>query len=672
MDANETTFLKRFTEDKKGNVAITFGLMATVMLCSVGAAVDYSRSVHAESKLQKAADAAATAGAAAIGATPAQKMQIATQYFQQNNAGSFGNNASISVNVDGNNVSVTASSTVPAGITQLMGVENIPIEAKAEAGSSGRKLELAMMIDVTGSMGATRGGMSKVAALKLAADDLLDILFPNGATSSGQVKVAIAPMADYVNAGPYASAVTGLPSTGAYANLTNLRNTKNGPFSGNHSGSYGTTPPTGSQAGATPSNGVVQPGQIPGATAGGTYSSAHCTAPGALGGGSAQMLYSNTGKPMGYWIDDPSSNPPSELKNAADTSGFYRINKFDEVDGRWEYGTSLPSFRSSGYYIPIPANITGIQYEQRNGPSWNDTYNIGVPIEIRSAWGVSPPNQIKYGRYWRIIGWSSSSGFQYDSDWDEGFYLPVPETGQVGGGGGTDPNCTGTNAAPDQPAGQLISCVTERTTSDRYTDASPGTGNYVGPYNQVAPGRSTNKLNYSQDGKCYTAGRELPAVIPLTGDRTKLDAFFAIPDNNLIGGATPGHLGHAWAWYMLSPEWNDVWPLNAAVPYNDPITKKYAIIMTDGEYNTQYASATSVTQAKALCEGMKAKNIHVMTIGFGFTSDAEGTAAGQMLQECASDAGSFFWPYDSAELRQTFKDIGAKMLSGSVNLVVMK
>ncbi len=87
--------------------------------------------------------------------------------------------------VNGPNVTVQADASVPTGFTKLMGVDYMPISALSEAGSTGRQIEVSMMIDVTGSMGATRGGMTKVAALKLAADDLLDILFPGGATSSG-------------------------------------------------------------------------------------------------------------------------------------------------------------------------------------------------------------------------------------------------------------------------------------------------------------------------------------------------------------------------------------------------------------------------------------------------------------------------------------------------------
>ncbi len=583
---------------------------------------------------------------------------------------------------NGNNVTVSVRSEVPAAVSKLMGVDTIPIEAKSEAGTSGRKLEVSMMIDLTGSMSSTRGGMSKIAALKLAANDMMDMLFPNGATTSGQVKVAIAPMADYVNAGPYAPIVTGLASSGPYAKLTNLKNTKNGPFSGNYSGTYGNSQPLGSQAGATPLNASVVSGQVSGATPGQTYSSAHCLDPMLPSTPIQQMTYSNTGIVAGFEITGSGAKPAQVF--TAGWPGFYKVNAHDNTgnDQGWEYFSGSDSdgvignnandpnkiTGSNRYYVPLPASVTGVEY-LRDASSGK---LIGIPAYVGVTSGVYP--QIKKasneGGYKKITGFSNGNFNLQWSTVNSGYFIPVPVQTTVGGG--ISPNCTGTDSAPDQNAGALVSCVTERTTSDRYTDAAPSGGNYVGPYNQVAPGKTTNKLNYSEDGKCYTAGRELPEIIPLTNDRSKIDALFSMSDSQLIGGATPGHLGHAWAWYMLSPEWNDVWPLSAAVPYDDAITKKYAIIMTDGEYNTQYASTNSVTQARALCDGMKAKGIHVITVGFGFSADPEGTSAGNMLQYCASDAGSFFWPYDADQLRQTFKDIGTLMLSGTVNLVVMK
>ncbi len=135
----------------------------------------------------------------------------------------------------------------------------------AQANNTGQKLEVGMMVDLTGSMGATRNGTTKIAGLKFAARDLLTILYPNG--DNPNVRVAVAPMADYVNAGPYASKATGLSSTGSYAKSTNLAGTKQGPFSGAYSGYYGNNQPHGSQFGATGNS----------SGSGATYTSTFCT-----------------------------------------------------------------------------------------------------------------------------------------------------------------------------------------------------------------------------------------------------------------------------------------------------------------------------------------------------------------------------------------------------------
>ncbi len=79
MAKHDPSFLKSFIADKKGNVGITFGMMSVVMLCSIGAAVDFGRAFHAQDKLQTAVDAAATAAAAATTASAAEKAEIAAR-----------------------------------------------------------------------------------------------------------------------------------------------------------------------------------------------------------------------------------------------------------------------------------------------------------------------------------------------------------------------------------------------------------------------------------------------------------------------------------------------------------------------------------------------------------------------------------------------------------------
>ena len=143
-------------------------------------------------------------------------------------------------------------------------------------------------------------------------------------------------------------------------------------------------------------------------------------------------------------------------------------------------------------------------------------------------------------------------------------------------------------------------------------------------------------------------------------------------------------MGTAWAWYALSPNFSGLWPsaTNNARPYSDmtvlnvhgqPTLKKIAILMTDGDYNTQYCNgldsgygvncngnaynADSQTQAGSLCTNMKAKGIEVYTIGAQVSTNAK-----NFLKSCATDANHYYDATDGTKLHQAFIDIAYKLV----------
>ena len=176
--------LARFHADERGVIAILFAVMSTVTFGIMGLAIDYGRASHAQSKLQIAGDAAAKAAAAPADATPEVRKEIAERHFEANSRNSFDGQPQVSIKVDSETgaVTVTASSEVASTVSRLLEIVSIPVStlSRAIAGTStsGKKLEVAMMIDLTGSMGAYRNGMKKIDALKLASADLIDIFFP--------------------------------------------------------------------------------------------------------------------------------------------------------------------------------------------------------------------------------------------------------------------------------------------------------------------------------------------------------------------------------------------------------------------------------------------------------------------------------------------------------------
>jgi hypothetical protein len=215
----------------------------------------------------------------------------------------------------------------------------------------------------------------------------------------------------------------------------------------------------------------------------------------------------------------------------------------------------------------------------------------------------------------------------------------------------------------------LSDCVVERTGNQKYTDATPGTGQYVmGHYTTTSTGSGSSKK-----GVCtIPAGAE---VMPLTSDKTALLSKVA---GLTAAGGTAGHLGTAWAWYTLSPNWSSLWPASTPAAYGTPKLQKIAVLMTDGEYNTQYdsngvsvnqnnypscsaaANGCSTTQARALCTAMKAKGITVYTVGFQVGSNQ---TAVDTLTQCATDPSMFYNAADGTQLRQAFRDIALKLSS---------
>lgn len=201
-------------------------------------------------------------------------------------------------------------------------------------------------------------------------------------------------------------------------------------------------------------------------------------------------------------------------------------------------------------------------------------------------------------------------------------------------------------------------CVKERPGSKRYSDDAPGPGQFF-------------QYQYSSH-RWYGCKPANSPIMPLTNNK---DALKARIDSFEASGGTAGHIGTAWAWYMLSPKWNGtVWTGNsqpAAYPpgynsaskslreaaYAQAKLKKIAVLMTDGDYNSYYSGASSNVQAKAQCDAMKASGIEIYTVGFELPSNS----ARAIMEYCATDTEHFYDATDGDKLRLAFRDIALKV-----------
>ena len=230
---------KNFCRDRRGNVAILFGLMAVPVLGVVGTAIDYGRAAKTKQELQSLIDGAALAATSEYTKTgDASTASTRLRSFVEDglakhslsllppaqpgeNPPTLGADTTkvLLENADFDGESATVSPKLTARVaTTLLALVDQPyfeIEAATKAGLAGKKLELSMMLDITGSMcdGNNQPCSSgvKLTGMKNAAKDLLDIIFTgNGANT----RVAIVPFSQTVNVGgTRVAAVTGQAAT---------------------------------------------------------------------------------------------------------------------------------------------------------------------------------------------------------------------------------------------------------------------------------------------------------------------------------------------------------------------------------------------------------------------------------------------------------------------------
>ncbi|MCR9269284.1 MAG: VWA domain-containing protein [Hyphomonadaceae bacterium] len=178
-------------------------------------------------------------------------------------------------------------------------------------------------------------------------------------------------------------------------------------------------------------------------------------------------------------------------------------------------------------------------------------------------------------------------------------------------------------------------CVSERTGSAAWNDDEPELGKWVGALATSCPDSS---------------------LLPLTNNLTEFETAI----NSLTaGGWTAGHLGVAWSWYLISPEWADIWPTaSEPLDHSEPHTVKAVILMTDGQFNREYISAQgdSNTQAKRMCDEMRDQDVVIYAVAFQAPTSAKNT-----LKDCAGAESRFFDAGNGQELLDAYAAIASQL-----------
>ncbi|MDO9607814.1 MAG: pilus assembly protein [Brevundimonas sp.] len=618
----------RLRHDRRGNVAIIFALSLPAIVMLTLGGVDLHRITTARSQLQDALDAATLAAARSSETTSdgLKSVALATLHANlQDTEVEPINDADVSVSMNSNNVVIATAQgqvkTLVANIVlppygQLLD-DTLSISTRSEVNRSSRDVEVALALDITGSMdNCTRNcpAVSKIAALKTAAKELIDIVVQTN-QSPYYSKVALAPYSMGVNLGSYADTVRGpLSST------------------------------TRSVTAATWLTGSVK------------------TITGVSRASTATITSSNHGFANGDKVVIWSSERMTALNGVALTVANVKSNTFDLVGVN---SRNYSAFSGEAYVAKCARTDCAIVITA----SQHGLSNQGDAAHLSNMGGLAQLNGIGF-RVAQVTATTATLALDASVS---GLSTAAKGGAAYTSGGllacGYD-TCTQrdfVNATGEWTRYAATNCVSERVGSAAYSDAAPTSSSARVGRNYASPSNT-----------CPSVG-----IVPLTNVKKTLTDQI---DKLVAAGSTAGHIGLAWGWYLVSPNFG-VWTgASAPAAYDTNRTLKAVVLMTDGEFNTPYfrgviasnagdgsggsdthinqtaTNGSSFAQAFELCQNMQAAGVIVYTVGFDIPDpdNIEGDidSAGELMQRCASTPGRAFQATSSTDLSDAFRDIG--------------
>lgn len=607
-------FGARFANAQRGNVALIFGIVMPCLLMVIVGGVDLQRASTVRANVQDALDAAALAAARSQHVAEEDLTRVGLAALKANLA-AF---PDIELREDLTHFKLDGTSIIVADTTvevdaimaniilppygQLMD-DYLPISTRSEVKRASENIEVALVLDVTGSMEGSR-----LTALKAASADLVKIVVQDVQTPYTS-RMSIIPYSVGVNLGDRADKARGTPV--APTPITDA------------SWQVGAAKPI---TGVTANNPVV------------VTANDHGFVDGDYVWISNLKDVSDINKKI-FQVANPTRNT-FQLKgvNGSDHDEYKKNSKGDVTKCKVSDCSIVITSRNHGLtrfdpdnghrqaaYISDVAGLTSINKR------WFQIDNVQADS---FSIGVAGPGSSAY-----LSGGSVMCG---RDGCPTRYFLSV----------------NGTNDYRKFP---IETCATERVGTHAYTDVAPVLA-------------KTGRLysNWDSGNLCPRA-----EIQSLTSVRQTLTDLI---DSLEARGTTAGHIGLAWGWYTLAPTFNSLWSGNGADPYSTSDTIKTVIMMTDGEFNTNYCSGILASNAPfgganriancmasngdpyaqmaALCTAMKQRGIIIYTVGFEIA--ANGFAA-QSLRSCATSSTHAFISKNGKDLADDFAAIGREI-----------
>jgi len=202
-----------FAADERGVVAVIFAITFCAVFLTVAVAIDYARTATEYMRVQNAVDSAALTASHRLG-LPDQDTQgpaDANAYFKANTAKHrhVGVLDSVVLDSEKGEVQAKAHGNMLTSLLKAVGIKQIGFNNQATVKKGRGSVEVALVLDNSGSMGG-----QPIADLRTAAQNLVSVLF-TGYEGTDKVKVGVVPFAAAVNVGPQYKTASWMDTAGA-------------------------------------------------------------------------------------------------------------------------------------------------------------------------------------------------------------------------------------------------------------------------------------------------------------------------------------------------------------------------------------------------------------------------------------------------------------------------
>lgn len=622
---NFIQLVQRFRSDERGVFAIMFALLAIVLIATAGAVVDFTAIEQARTRAQQALDSAAlglqptifTTGVTADTIKPKALLLLTERLADASITASVD---TVSVNKTDGTLKLTASIVVPTAFVALVGFPTVRAKVISEATRKRLNLEVAMVLDNSGSM----DDYSRMTNLKIAARCAMNVLYNNVAdcatatltatdplaATNTNVKIGIVPFTGFVNVGS-------ANKTASWMDQTGLNSFANDNFDSDDNDS---TTYTGTVNRFTlytnigvAWQGCVEARKYPYDT--------NDTVPNNATPDTLFIPEFSPDEPDAGYSNSYLPDRPSACTNKDQGSWNSTITKtgcnLDGDDSPSNFTNATCSTTSAAVITQTDTNGANVSPPAAVEPASMN----GQPkscSDIYSSTRTSRRPNVYTNYYTRSCSYTFS-----DRELQERL---CKYTGTASYSSGPNQDCPNNALTPLTATKSTVLTAIKAMSPQGYTNVHQGA---IWGFHMLSP---TAPLS---EGLAYDAATAKVMIIMTDGE------------NTVTGGYSSSSMNRAWGYmpygYPGSPSWG----------YNGRI---YSTTYPQPSSNAQ-VTASMDTRAVESCVSARAAGITVYTVGLS----PPNTKTEDMLKACATDSSKAFFPTNSADLVTVFKTIADQL-----------